>query len=60
MDTVLVLWALSLVTAVVCAYVGALLGRQRTVGSWGGFFLGLFLGPLGLLVAILFPRRTVV
>ena len=46
----------SIVLTIVCLYYGQLWGLQRTVGPWGGFFLVLFLGPIGLLVILLFPK----
>ena len=37
----------------VCAVLGAVIGNQRTGKAKNGFFLGLFLGPLGLLMVAL-------
>ena len=53
-----VLTVLTIVVTIACLYYGQVLGSQRTVGAWGGFFLALFLGPLGLLVILLFPKAS--
>src|SRR4051794_28413245 len=39
-----------------CLYYGQVLGNQRVIGAWGGLLLAFFLGPIGLLVILLFPK----
>lgn len=47
------LWFLAVVA---CLYLGQVLGSRRTLGPWGGFFLAFFLGPLGLLIILVWPK----
>lgn len=47
---VLALW-------LVCAVVGASVTRSKGRGSVPGALLGLFLGPVGLLIAVILPRN---
>ena len=43
--------------SLVCSIVGAFLGSFVAKG-WAGFFLGLFLGPIGWIIVFLLPRET--
>ncbi|WP_426574701.1 hypothetical protein [Aquihabitans sp. McL0605] len=52
----LVVMAVFIVAFVACCYYGQVLGQGRVIGSWGGLLLAFFLGPLGLLVILLFPK----
>jgi hypothetical protein len=49
---------LTIVLTIACLYYGQVLESRRTVGPWGGSFLALFLGPIGLLVILLFPKLS--
>jgi hypothetical protein len=52
--SVLVWWSLA---AIVCALIGAGVGRQRGQQDTG-LLLGLLLGPVGVVVAALLPDRA--
>ena len=40
-----------------CALLGAYLGSINK-RAWTGLFLGLFLGPIGLIIILLIPRKN--
>ncbi len=46
-----------IVVAIVCGLFGGVIGRQKGQGSLG-FWLGFFLGPIGVLVAVLLPTMS--
>jgi hypothetical protein len=37
---------------VVCGLVASLISRNRGNSEWGGFFIGLLLGPIGILLVL--------
>lgn len=43
---------------VVCAVIGKAVGSQKNAGGWG-MLLGLFLGPIGIIVAALIDGRPI-
>ena len=43
--------------SIVCSIIGAILGSVVEKG-WAGFFLGLFLGPIGWIIVFLLPRES--
>lgn len=43
----------------ICAWIGSRLAREKGRAS-AGFWLGLFFGPLGIIIALLLPQRHVV
>lgn len=44
--------------AAVCGFIGAALGSSRSIGAGAGFFLGLLLGPLGLIIVAVSGRKS--
>lgn len=37
---------------IICAFLGGFVAEMRGGSAWGGFFLGLLLGPIGVIIAI--------
>jgi hypothetical protein len=56
MDEVFFFLLFVLIGALVCGFIGYAVGDTRQQGGLG-FVLGFLLGPLGILVAVLLPRK---
>ena len=49
-DYVGAFWLVAILVGVICAVIGAIMANAKRIDTATGLFLGLFLGPLGLII----------
>ena len=42
---------------IACPFFSAIIAREKGIGEFTGFFAGVLLGPLGVLIVLLMPNR---
>ena len=52
-ETIIAFWTTG---GLICAIIGFFLGARNNASCWG-CILGLLLGPIGLIITVLIPRR---